>query len=69
MLFFYGTQDSGVVPRVRQLCGLTDKKGETVMIKLDIPDNGGYYVSKEVDITEESIEAFMGDAGERQQLG
>ncbi|GMH94617.1 hypothetical protein TrST_g5774 [Triparma strigata] len=69
MLFFYGTSDSGVVPRVRQLCGLTDKKGETVMIKLDIPDNGGYYVSKETDITVESIEAFMTDSGERQQLG
>lgn len=58
------------MPRVRQLCGLSDKKGETVMLKLDIPDNGGYYIAKDMkDITVETIESFMADSGERQQLG
>ena len=39
------------------------------MIKLDIPDNGGYYVSDVKDITEASITAFMNSPGERVQLG
>ena len=40
------------------------------MLKLDIPDNGGYYVAEGVkDITVEAIEKFVKDSGERQQLG
>jgi len=70
VLFFYGTSDSGVVPRVRQLCNLDSSRGETVMLKLDIPDNGGYYVAEGVkDVTAEAIEKFMKDSGERKQLG
>jgi nucleoredoxin len=68
MLFFYGCDSNGPVPRVRQLCNL-EKDMETVMILLDIPDNGGFYVSTETDITADNIEKFIADRGERKQLG
>ncbi|GMI52462.1 hypothetical protein TeGR_g14590 [Tetraparma gracilis] len=68
-LFFFATQAGGVVDRVRQLTGIEGKKDEVIMIKLDIPDNGGYYVSDVKDITEASITAFMNSPGERVQLG
>ena len=72
-LFFYGTKSGGYVDRVRQLCGLDgdDKKGEVCMVLLDIPDNGGYYVSKGGDITADSIKEFVNERkkSDRVQLG
>jgi len=69
LLFFYGTSSSGPVPRVRELCNVPEQKFESVMIKLDIPDNGGYYISDCADITVENVEKFMKESGERKQLG
>jgi nucleoredoxin len=69
MLFFYGAKSGGFVDRVRQLCGVDGKKDEVTMIKLDIPDNGGYYISDSKDITLDSIEEFMASPGNRVQLG
>jgi nucleoredoxin len=68
LLFFYGTSSSGAVPRVRELCKIPESKFETVMIILDIPDNGGYYVSDCTDITAENIEKFIADKKDRKQL-
>ncbi|GMI20459.1 hypothetical protein TeGR_g4999, partial [Tetraparma gracilis] len=70
MLFFYATTGGGVVDRVRDLCKISDAKfrGDAVMVKLDIPDNGGYYVSDCSDISAEAIEKFMASPGERRQL-
>jgi len=43
------------------------------MVLLDIPDNGGYYVSPATEVTAETVngflEAFAAKALERQQLG
>jgi len=69
MLFFYGCVGGGIVDRIRELTKQQNKQGEVVMMLLDIPDNGGYYVSKEQDITVANIEKFMNERGERQQLG
>jgi len=70
LLFFYGCSTGGIVERIRQLCKLDgNNKGDTFMIKIDIPDEGAFYVSKEKDINADSIEAFMKDSGNRQQLG
>mmetsp|Transcript_5893 Transcript_5893/g.11817 ORF Transcript_5893/g.11817 Transcript_5893/m.11817 type:complete len:413 (+) Transcript_5893:46-1284(+) len=69
LLFFYATGSAGPVPRVRQLCNVPESKYETVMIKLDIPDDGGYYVSECNDFTVENIEKFIAAPGERKQLG
>ena len=69
LLFFYGTSSSGAVPRVRELCKVPESKFETVMIKLDIPDKGGYYISDCTDITAENVASFIKDSGDRKQLG
>jgi nucleoredoxin len=68
LLFFYGCTLEGPVPRVRELCKLKDPE-KVILMKLDIPDNGGYYVSDENDITVENIEKFIASPGNRQQLG
>ena len=68
MLFFYATSGAGPVGKVRELCSLKDD-GEIIMMKLDIPDSGGFYVAdKGTEISEASILAFMENSGERQQL-
>lgn len=76
MLFFYAFEPSNMASQVRSLCKLSavEKSGdEPVMILLNIPDNGGFYVSDAKEVTSETIEAFINDfkAGklERKQLG
>jgi nucleoredoxin len=76
ILFFYAFEPSDIASRVRQLCKLptVEKSGDDpVMIMLNIPDNGGYYVSKATEVTSTTIENFVDEfkAGslERIQLG
>lgn len=65
MIFFYSTSDSGVSGQIR------GKK--VAMVLLDIPDNGGYYVSPAEEINQAAIENFIemwkAKALDRQQLG
>jgi len=71
---FFACTGDGVVGRVRELCKLTPSDKPTLLM-LDIPDNGGYYVAKETDLSVEKIRAFFDSwksgaiKGERKQLG
>ena len=72
---FYARKSDGVVGRVRQLCSLpetpTDKP---TLLLLDIPDDGGFYVSEPADMNADAIRGFLESyasgalKGERQQL-
>ena len=66
--FFYATQPGGVVAAVRKVLKLQNKLDGVIMALLDIPDNGGFYISSEADLTQENIEQFLEDPGERQQM-
>ena len=68
--FFYSTQPSSLAGHIRKLTKIGDSMDSVTMILLDIPDNGGFYVSNEKsDVTKETIEAFLAKPGDRQQLG
>lgn len=76
MLFFYAFEPSGMASQVRSLCKLpaVEKSGDDpVMILLNIPDQGGFYVSDAKEVTAETVGAFIDGfkAGSltRQQLG
>ena len=72
---FYARKSDGVVGRVRQLCSLpetpTDKP---TLLLLDIPDDGGFYVSEPAEMNADAIRGFLESyasgalKGERQQL-
>lgn len=66
--FFYATQPGGAVPAVRRVLKIQDKLDDVIMALLDIPDNGGYYMSDETELTQEKIEQFLASPGERKQL-
>mmetsp|Transcript_24994 Transcript_24994/g.44302 ORF Transcript_24994/g.44302 Transcript_24994/m.44302 type:complete len:431 (-) Transcript_24994:139-1431(-) len=68
MKFFYATQPGGMVDAVRKVLKLENKRDTVVMVLLDIPDNGGYYLSDETDLSEDKIRQFIKDPGVRQQL-
>jgi len=68
MKFFYATSPAGVVPAVRKLLKMENKMDGVVMALLDIPDKGGYYLSSETDLTENKIEQFISNPGQRQQM-
>ena len=59
MLFFYAAKTGSVASRIRELTGL-GKSGATPQIALlDIPDEGGYYVSSATEVTEVTVKAFL----------
>lgn len=66
--FFYATQPGGVVAAVRKVLKVENKLDGVIMALLDIPDNGGFYISSETDLTQENVEQFLEDPGERQQM-
>jgi len=54
--FFYASGGEGVAERIREL---VEQEGSSpAVVMLDIPDNGGYYVAKSADMTEEALTAF-----------
>lgn len=69
----------GMTSRIRDMTGLpklspdTNEELPPKLILINIPDNGGYYIGAEGDLTAATIEAFVSDfqAGklERKQLG
>lgn len=75
MLFFYSFQPNDIAAKIRSLCKVEPlgPKSATQMVLLNIPDNGGFYVSSAEEITKESVGSFLDSfkAGslERKQLG
>jgi len=71
-LFFTACAADGPVPRIRTMCGLPSDDMSVTLLMLDIDDNGAFYKSDEVSITEATIEAFIkayeAKAIQRQQL-
>mmetsp|Transcript_235 Transcript_235/g.415 ORF Transcript_235/g.415 Transcript_235/m.415 type:complete len:378 (-) Transcript_235:262-1395(-) len=68
MKFLWAMNPNGLAPQVRAAANLPKMSDEPTMIMLDLPDQGGYYVSKETDITIENVMKFVEDPGDRQQL-
>ena len=66
--FFYATQPGGFVPAVRKALKIQNKLDGVIMALLDIPDNGGFYISDKTDLTQETVEQFLDCPGERQQM-
>jgi len=74
--FFMAPTGEGPTGKVRELCAkglVAAEAGKPVMLLLDIPDEGGYYVSPATEITTETVtgllEAHKAGALERKQLG
>jgi len=74
LIFFTAKSGDGVVGRVREMTGVAASK-EPVLLLLDIPDNGGYYVRAEgsgaVDeaAMRDFVAKYQSGSLERQQLG
>jgi len=72
--FFYAPKAEQPAPQIRAMTGLGEAKANVPqMVLLDIPDDGGYYVSPATEVTAETVtgflEAYAAKALERQQLG
>lgn len=71
-VFFYAPDADGPVAQIRKLTKLP-AGGKPAIVLLDIPDNGGFYVSPAEDVTAETITTFLdmykAKALDRQQLG
>eukprot|EP00735_Rhodelphis_limneticus_P009536 TRINITY_DN2797_c0_g1::TRINITY_DN2797_c0_g1_i2::g.27672::m.27672 TRINITY_DN2797_c0_g1::TRINITY_DN2797_c0_g1_i2::g.27672 ORF type:complete len:422 (+),score=143.17,sp/Q503L9/NXN_DANRE/39.18/1e-95,sp/Q503L9/NXN_DANRE/43.04/3e-40,Thioredoxin_8/PF13905.1/6.3e-31,Thioredoxin_8/PF13905.1/2.5e-31,Thioredoxin_8/PF13905.1/3.2e+03,AhpC-TSA/PF00578.16/1.3e-09,AhpC-TSA/PF00578.16/3.7e-13,Thioredoxin_2/PF13098.1/2e-09,Thioredoxin_2/PF13098.1/1.4e-12,Thioredoxin/PF00085.15/8.8e-06,Thioredoxin/PF00085.15/0.33, len=72
--FFYAINEDRIIDQVRELCKLGHPKPKPILLILDIPDNGGYYVAGEdVELTtagiREYLSKFEAKGLQRKQLG
>merc|ERR1719408_353863 len=71
--FLYANESDGPAPQIRELTKIGKPTAAPKLVLLDIPDNGGFYVSSATEVTAATVNAFL-DAYkkgelERQQLG
>jgi nucleoredoxin len=66
--FYWATSPTGLSKTVREALKLGAVRDEPLMILLDIPDQGAYYVSGANEITMEAVSDFVKSPGERKQL-
>jgi len=73
LLFFYAPAAKGPTEQVRKLTKLGEPTAAPALVLLDIPDNGGFYVSPATEVTAETVtgflEAYKARSLDRQQLG
>jgi len=72
-LFFLAASDGEIAKKVRELTKVGDAGPKAQMVLLDIPDEGGFYVSPAEEITADTVAAFLegykSKTLERKQLG
>ena len=74
---FYAKTTEGVVGQVRELTKLGTPSNKPTLLLLDIPDEGGFYVTEKDELDAATIREFLASwksgalksAGERKQLG
>ena len=73
LLCRYAKANGTVSEHVRKLTKLGDPSVKPSLLILDIPDNGGYYVKQDTEVTVATVKAFVQlyrqRRLERQQLG
>jgi len=67
MEFLHSVEAKGLGPRVKSVVGMAEMSEDAKMIILDVPDNGGYYIS-DLEVTLENVLKFIETPGERKQL-
>ena len=66
--YYWCTNPKGLGERVRAAIKMTEVGDDPLVVLLDIPDRGGFYVSTESDFGKESLLKFLGAPGERKQM-
>lgn len=71
--YFVAPKGGQIAAKIRELTRLGGATAAPVLVLLDIPDEGGYYVSPATEVTTDTISAFLAGykskALERKQLG
>eukprot|EP00957_Ditylum_brightwellii_P123044 9381884-Ditylum_brightwellii.AAC.1 len=68
MQFLWALNSNGLAAQVWAAENLPKMRGKPTMIMLDLPDQGGYYVSKEMDIMIKNGMKSIEAPGYQQQL-
>jgi len=73
IVFLYAPKSGGPTEKIRELTKLGSPTDKPQMVLMDIPDEGGYYVSPATEVTADSVTSFLtayeAKALDRQQLG
>jgi len=73
LLWFFAPEDGQIAGKIRQLTKLGAPTDKPQMVLLDIPDDGGFYVSPATEVTADTVTGFLAafeaKTLERKQLG
>jgi hypothetical protein len=59
-VYFYTAKEEGPISdQVRKLTNVGRPKAEPVMLLLDIPDSGGFYVAESAEISAQTVREFV----------
>jgi len=59
--FFVAKDSKGPAPRIRELCKLSEPTAKACVVLVDIPDQGGYYVPDDCELTADGVRALLAD--------
>merc|ERR1711976_763434 len=66
--YYWCTNPKGLGGRVREVIKMKEIGEDPLVVLLDVPDQGGFYVSEESDFSKESVVKFLNAPGERKQM-
>ena len=66
--YYWCTNAKGLGERVRAAIKMTEVGEDPLVVLLDIPDRGGFYVSTESNFGKENVLKFLDAPGERKQM-
>merc|ERR1711998_757394 len=58
-LFYYAPSSDGPTGKIRELTQLGEPSATPKLVLLDIPDNGGFYVSEATEVTADTVNTFL----------
>jgi len=58
-MWFVASASEGPAPQIRKLAQLGEPTGKPQLLLLDIPDDGGFYVSEATEVTAEAVSALL----------
>ena len=66
--YYWCNNPKGLGQRVREVIKMKEIGEDPLVVLLDVPDQGGFYVSQESDFSKDSVTKFLNAPGERKQM-
>lgn len=66
--FFWATSSGGLATILRDTLKLGAPSEDPIMVLVDVPNGGAYYVSSQADVTADAVQEFLQNPGDKKSL-